>query len=149
MITDKSEPEVPSRGIMDMGWQHQTVFLLQGASAFLVTYNLFTLLIYTGGYLVTGVIPGYWIWGAFMFSLYGFGLVQIGLFFWSAAKGRQVHRAYLVDAVVLVLAMLTATYWFFIQPIPLNAWLGNNYLPVVGVNIALLLMRAVVKRKDG
>ena len=120
------------------------ILILQGASAFMIVQNLMTLLLYAGTYLVTGMIPGYWIWGGFMLSLYGFGFVQVTLFFIWAAKGAPVPRAYLADTITLILAGLSAAYWYLIQPIALNAWLGKYYLPVIGIDSILVIIRGVL-----
>jgi hypothetical protein len=129
---------------MNMRWDLQMILILQGASAFMIVQNLMTLLLYTGTYLVTGMIPGYWIWGGFMLSLYGFGFVQAALFFMWAVRGAPVPRAYLADTTTVILAVLSAAYWYLIQPIALNAWLGQYYLPVIGVDSILLIIRGVL-----
>ncbi len=129
---------------MSIGWENQMILILQGVSAFMVVQNLMTLLLYTGTYLVTGLIAGYWIWGVFMLSLYAFGFVQAALFIIWVLRGTPVPRAYIVDTFTLSLAALSATYWYLVQPIALNAWLGQYYLPVLGINVAILAFRGLV-----
>jgi hypothetical protein len=129
---------------MNMRWELQMILILQGASAFLIIQSLLTLLLYTGVYLVTGLVQGYWIWGAVMLSLYGFGFVQAALFFMWAVRGAPVPRAYLADTTTLILAVLSAAYWYLIQPIALNAWLGQYYLPVIAINAVLLTIRGLM-----
>ena len=100
------------------------ILILQGASAFMILMYMMTLLLQIGTYLATGFVGGYWVWGAFMLSLYGFGFVQAALFFSWAVRGAPVPGAYLADTVTLILAALSAAYWYLVQPIALNAWLG-------------------------
>ena len=140
----EQEPHRP--GIMVMAWEQQTILILQGASAFLILMNMMTLLLQVGTYLLTGSVAGHWIWGAFMLSLYGLGFIQAALFFLWAVRGAPISRAFLADLTTLILAVLSAAYWYLIQPIALNAWLGRYYLPVIGINAVLLIVRGMVRR---